>query len=447
MVGSPAFPATQALVRSDPVVSQASATAIDVGAIDVVAIDVVTVDVVIPVYNAEDDLRRCVASVLAHTGGDYRLILIDDASPSAGVRAYFSELSIRELPQLVLLANETNLGFTLTANRGMREARTGVDVVLLNSDTIVSRGWLDKLARCAHSDPKIGTVTPFSNNAEICSLPRFCENNPWPPGRDPETTLRALEQSAVPTYPDLPTGVGFCLYIRRELIDVLGGFDPVFGLGYGEENDFCLRAAAAGYRNVLCDDAFVVHTGGSSFGAKRTALAQRNMQLLLERHPDYLDMVGAYIAADPLRPLRELAAHHYRLLTDRLPGILHVIHDHGGGTEYHVRALVAASSSTFHQYLLIAVGDAWQLEEHAGSEIHGYDFVRRPDESWPSLLRGICARFGIELIHLHNISACRDGLLAARPKAMCLTGIRCTISTLPARPSRSSTPSNATAAR
>jgi GT2 family glycosyltransferase len=99
--------------------------------------------------------------------------------------------------------------------------------------------------------------------------------------------VRALERAAVPTYPDLPTGVGFCLYIRRALIDAIGMFDPVFGLGYGEENDLCMRAAAAGYRNVLCEDAFVLHLGGSSFGDNRADLAERNMRILLDRHPQY----------------------------------------------------------------------------------------------------------------------------------------------------------------
>ena len=140
-----------------------------------------------------------------------------------------------------------------------------------------------------HRTRRIGTVTPFSNNAEICSLPRFCENNRWPASRDAEPMVRALERAAVPTYPDLPTGVGFCLYVRRALIDAIGVFDPVFGLGYGEENDFCMRAAAAGFRNVLCDDAFVLHLGGSSFGDKRADLAERNMRMLLERHPQYLE--------------------------------------------------------------------------------------------------------------------------------------------------------------
>jgi O-antigen biosynthesis protein len=371
------------------------------------------IDIVVPVYNAVDDLKRCVDSVLLHTRGDYRLLLIDDASVDPAVGAFIDEVRSRALPYVHCLRNDKNAGFTLTANRGMGLARADADVVLLNSDTMVTRGWLEKLARCAHSDAAIGTVTPFSNNAEICSLPRFCENNEWPSDLDSEPMVLALEHAAVPSYPDLPTGVGFCFYIKRTLIDAIGVFDPVFGLGYGEENDFCMRAAGAGFRNVLCDDAFVVHRGGSSFGAKRGELAERNMAILLARHPQYLDVVRDYIAADPLGPLRELALAHYRKLTRSLPGLLHVIHDHGGGAEYHVRALIAAASSGFRQFLLIAIGDAWQLEEHADGESRSYDFQRLSGERWGELLSGICARFGIELIHLHVISGCREGLISA----------------------------------
>lgn len=371
------------------------------------------IDIVVPVYNAAADLMRCVDSVLAHSTGDWRLLLIDDASPAIAIRTYFSGLRARRLPQLKLLVNERNRGFTLSANRGMRESRAAADVVLLNSDSVVTRGWLDKLARCAASDPRIGTITPFSNNAEICSLPRFCSNNVWPPNRDPAALVGALELSAVPTYPDLPTGVGFCFYIRRALIATIGGFDPAFGLGYGEENDFCLRAAAAGFRNVLCEDAFVLHLGGSSFGDKRTDLAERNTALLLQRHPGYNDLVQSYIAADPLRPLRELALTQYRILSTTARGILHVLHGHGGGTEYHVRALIAASAAAFRHYLLIAVGEQWRLEEYLEGEVTGYDFRRAADESWSDFLGGITARFGVDLIHLHNISGCREAMLTA----------------------------------
>ena len=371
----------------------------------------VPVDVVIPVFNAPEDLRRCVASVLASTHGDFRLVLIDDGSTDPGVRAIFDDLARRGDPRIELLRNERNLGFTATANRGMAHSRA--DVVLLNSDTIVSDGWLDALLRCAASDSRIATVTPFSNNAEICSFPRFCENNPWPDGQDPGPVQAMLAVAAVPTYPDLPTGVGFCMFMRRAAIDAIGAFDLAFGAGYGEENDFCLRAARAGWRNVLADDAFVVHTGARSFAGRKAELGVRNLERLLARHPHYADMVERYVREDPLRPLRE-AALSQRLAAQPVPGVLHVLHHHGGGTETHVRALIATSPPRWRHYLAVTLGDRWQIEEHrADGSVVAFEFERKPEESFADYFAGIAATFGIDVVHLHNISACREGLLEA----------------------------------
>src|SRR5260221_4682949 len=370
------------------------------------------IDIVVPVYNAPDDLRACVDSVLAHLRPDVRLVLIDDGSPDPRIAAYFAELEQRAHPQVALLRNEQNLGFTGTANRGMQRSRA--DVILLNSDTIVTAGWLDAIMHCAATDPRTGTITPFSNNAEICSFPRFCEDNPWPAGADPEPVRKAIAEAAAPTYPDLPTGVGFCMYIRRALLDDVGLFDMAFGAGYGEENDLCLRAARAGWRNVLADNAFVVHAGERSLTGQKALSGERNMALLLDRHPHYLDMVRAYIAEDPVRPLREAVAA--RLAVDASPGrgVLHIIHYHGGGTETHVRALIAGSRRRWRHYLAIAADDRWQLEEHRDDgTVVTFDFVRGAHEVWREVLGGICATFDIALIHLHNISACRDGMLAA----------------------------------
>jgi len=373
-----------------------------------------TVDVVVPAYNAPDDLRRCVEAVLAHTGEGYRLVVIDDASPDPGVRRYLDNLAQRELPHVTVLRNERNLGFTGTANRGFDLSRA--DVVLLNSDAIVGPHWLERLRRCAASDPSIGTITPFSNNAEIASFPRFCENNPAPDDATAAIIGEALVTSAVPTYPDVPTGVGFCLYVKRALLDAIGPFDMAFGAGYGEENDFCLRAVGAGYRNVIADDVYVRHTGGQSFEGRKDELGERNMRLLLERHPDYLDMVRAYIAADPLRPLRDAAEARLGARSTAMRGVLHVIHHHGGGTETHVRALIDASRRRWRHYLAIAVGDRWQVEEHrADGRVVTFELARGEQEPWHAFVASLCATLGVSLIHLHNISGCRDGLLAGVP--------------------------------
>ena len=382
------------------------------------AVTTATIDIVIPVYNAPADLARCVDSVLAHTSGSYRLILIDDGSPDPAIGAYFADVARRALPQVVLLRNESNLGFTLTANRGMmygHEQR--LNVVLLDSDTLVTSGWLDALRRCAASSPHVGTITPFSNNAEICSFPRFCVENPWPDGQDPEPQRAALAQAAVPSYPDIPTGVGFCMFIRRALIEGIGIFDVAFGLGYGEENDFCVRAANAGWRNVLCDDAFVLHLGARSFAGRKSELGERNMPLLLGRHPHYDAMVAEYIAADPLRAIRDAALARWRVAAAGLRGTLHVLHGQGGGTEHHVRSLIGALRARHRHYLAIATGDTWVVEEHdADGSVRSFAFRREPDEAWERFIGGLCATFGVELLHLHNIFDCREGLLLALEK-------------------------------
>ena len=265
------------------------------------------VDIVIPVYNAIDDLRACVDSVRRHAPpGGHCLVLIDDASTDPGVAALFGELAAECGPGLELLRNPENLGFVATANRGMA-LYPERDVLLLNSDTIVTDGWLEKIRRCADSDPAIGTVTPFSNNAEICSFPLFCQDNPLS-DLPPIAQIAAALAARRPTYPDLPTAVGFCMFIRRRLIERIGVFDAeTFGKGYGEENDFCMRAAAAGFRNVLCDDAFVAHTGGRSFDERKVALMQENGRRLLARYPEYAALVQDFIAADPLCDIREAA--------------------------------------------------------------------------------------------------------------------------------------------
>jgi GT2 family glycosyltransferase/glycosyltransferase involved in cell wall biosynthesis len=369
------------------------------------------IDVVIPVYNAPDDARACVESVLAHTAGDYALVLIDDASPDPRVRELFAEIGRRRLAHVTLLANERNLGFTATANRGLARSRS--DVVLLNSDTVVTAGWLDALARCAASDERIGTITPFSNNAEICSYPRLCGNHPWPEGADPEPVRRAIAAAAVPCYPDLPTGVGFCLYVRRALLDAIGPFDAAFGAGYGEENDFCMRARNAGYRNVLCDDAFVVHKGGRSFAGAKETLGVRNTALLLERHPDYLDLVRDFIARDPLAPLREAALTANDRLHGPGPAVLHVLHG-GGGTEAYVRSLINASARRVRHVVAFVRGDCWRVEEHRsdGSSLV-CEFGRRPDEPHAQFLCSLAAVYGVGVVHAHNLSGDPDGLADA----------------------------------
>jgi GT2 family glycosyltransferase len=255
--------------------------------------------ILVPVHNAHDYLQGCLQS-LDHTAGEAEVLILDDASTDQRVPELI-EAWCSASPRRRWLRQERNRGFVATANRGA--ALTGGDIVLLNSDTRTTHGWLEALARCLASDSRIASATPWSNNGEIVSLPRFCINNP--PPAEPDRVAHALAALSFGEYPELPTAVGFCMAVSRAAIDTLGLFDEqTFGRGYGEENDFSLRAAAAGWRNVLCPDAYVVHHGGRSFGPLGLRPGEETMGRLLRKHPGYRELVARWIEADPLAELR-----------------------------------------------------------------------------------------------------------------------------------------------
>jgi GT2 family glycosyltransferase len=256
---------------------------------------------VVPVHDGHDSLAACLDSVAATVPDGVAVELVDDASRDPRVPPLLERAAARSGWRLERQA--VNLGFVATVNAAF--ARTRDDVLLLNSDTVTTRGWSERMAACADSDPRIATVTPFSNNAEICSFPESCRANPLP--RDPDQVARAALDAGPPEYPELPTAVGFCMLVRRAALDAVGDFDvATFGAGYGEENDFCLRAHAHGWRNVLCDDAYVAHVGGQSFAALGQAPGGENLRRLVARYPRYNELVAAFIAADPLAARRRL---------------------------------------------------------------------------------------------------------------------------------------------
>lgn len=256
--------------------------------------------VIVPVFNAAAVLADCLDSLGRTLGADDRVLLIDDASTDPAVAGLLQAFAGQARCSVRVERNPQNLGFVGTVNRGM--ALCEQDVVLLNSDTVTTRGWLARLARAAASDPRVATVTPFSNHAEICSIPRFCQANPLPD--DPEA-MAARVAAHAPVYPELPTAVGFCVLITRRALGQVGDFDAAtFGRGYGEENDFCLRASGHGFRHLLCDDAYVAHRGGASFAPIGESPNGVALQRLLARYPGYNALIADFIARDPLAPIR-----------------------------------------------------------------------------------------------------------------------------------------------
>ncbi|MDZ5650664.1 glycosyltransferase [Nitrospirillum sp. BR 11828] len=263
------------------------------------------IDVIVPIYGDEAVTRACLSALRDSLVGAYarpwvHVILIADAPADAAVVALVAEVEAQGWA--TVLRNACNLGFVRTVNRGMA-LHSDRDVVLLNADAMVHGDWLHRLTVAAYQDAAIGTVTPLSNDATILSYPDI--------GGTPlaNTPIPFLDDLAAATLAgqiaDVPTGVGFCFYIRRDCLDDVGYFDAeMFGQGYGEENDFCWRARARGWRNVAALDIVVGHVGGSSFGAEKLDRIATAMGTLNRLHPDYEPAVHAFIAADPLLPAR-----------------------------------------------------------------------------------------------------------------------------------------------
>ena len=260
------------------------------------------VDIVIPVYRNYELTRRCIESVLNAADPIMgRVILINDASPEQLIEEYCGILA--EDPRIDVITHQFNKGFVASVNDGM--AQTKCDVVLLNSDTEVAGDWLTRLRFVAGSEPACATVTPFSNNATICSYPHVGEVNALPDHMAPSELDKCFARANKGASIEIPTAVGFCMYMKREAIEDVGWFDEeAFGRGYGEENDWCLRASAKGWKHYLCADLYVYHAGGASFGAEAEALQANAMAVIAARYPEYERQIADFIEADPIEPAR-----------------------------------------------------------------------------------------------------------------------------------------------
>ena len=300
------------------------------------AANAAAVDVIVPVYKGRPETLRCLLSVLTSISRTpYELVVINDGSPDLDLVADLKRLAARGL--FTLLENDRNRGFVYTVNRGMR-LHADRDVVLLNADTEVYGDWLDRLCQASRRNERTGTVTPLSNNATICSYPRFLHDNPYPI----ETSYAALDALAAEANAgvavETPTAVGFCMVIRRACLDHVGYFDEdAFGKGYGEENDFCQRAIGMGWRNLIAADVFVRHWGSASFQGERANRVQAALKVLDKRYPNYQQAVRLFIEQDALAIARRQLDWARLKQQARPENVLIVCHSRGGGAERHVQ--------------------------------------------------------------------------------------------------------------
>jgi GT2 family glycosyltransferase len=277
--------------------------------------DLPTVDVVVCVHDALEDVRRCLWSLLNATERRFRLIVVDDGSAEP-TRTLLADLAARHPAVALIDRAELPHGYTLAANAGLR-ASTSDYVVLLNSDTIPTPGWLARLVDHGERHPQVGILGPLSNAASHQSVPELRHDGTWASNPLPdwltEDGMALIVQRAAPRIDaHLPFINGFCYVIKRSVIKAIGYFDEEhFAAGYCEENDYSHRAYKRGYRLAVVTDAYVYHAKSRSFGSDgRNELARRHYQTFLDKHDraELQELVRGMEANTVLEPVRRAVA-------------------------------------------------------------------------------------------------------------------------------------------
>lgn len=378
--------------------------------------DNISVDIIIPVYNAYDDLKICLESLYKYTNlQKHRLVIVNDNSSDPRIAPYLDE---QKKENIIVIHNEKNEGFSHNINLGMKCSEEH-DVILLNSDTVLTKNWVEKMLRCAYSHPSIGTVTPLSNNATLCSVPNFCEENQLPSNISVDKAAEIVESCSLQKYPRITVAHGFCMLVKREVINQVGYFDEAtFGRGYGEENDFCNRAEQMGYIHVMCDDTYILHTGTKSFMSKeKEEYIKEHDKILQERYPEQMQRNMVHCMTNPNKWVGE----HIELGFDIYNGKKNIFfllqadfregcEDNLGGTQLHVKHLCEALKRDNNVIVAARDLDYLQVTLYTQSKRHTFRYYigeksKLPimhDRNLAELFYRLLVFFHVDVVHVHH---------------------------------------------
>lgn len=315
------------------------------------------VDIIVPIYNAYDVVIDCLDSIIRNTDLIHnRLILINDKSTDNRVLPFlYSFKTKHDELNVIVLENESNLGFVGTVNKGMKYSEN--DVILLNSDTEVPKNWVENMNECAYSCIDVATVTALSNNATLASVPNGLTPNELPDNYSFDEYAEIVERISYKIYPEIPTAHGFCMYIKRSVLNEVGYFDEeTFGKGYGEENDFSYRCMEYGFKHLLCDNVIVYHKESQSFNEKRDELKKQNSEILKKRYPKYVDNTSDWCINFPIQNICNNVL--FNIESRNRKNILFLIHDWSdiqnnvGGTTLHCKDIISSLKTDYNFFVL-----------------------------------------------------------------------------------------------
>ncbi len=385
------------------------------------------VTVVVPIFNAYEAVSDCLQSLERTLPPQARVLLMNDASPDPRIAELLASHADR--PGWRVVTNESNLGYTRTVNKAIGLCAPD-DVVLLNSDTVTTSRWLQNLRHAAYTQPRVATVTALSDHAGAFSAPEIGTFNPIGPHLDRDTQARLIVQAQEGRLLEVPTGNGFCLYMRRSAIEALGTFDEAkFPRGYGEENDFCMRALRSGWVNLVCDKAYVFHKRSQSFQGEKEALMEAGATQLGLDYPEYRLLTQRFRDAE-FAHVRYLARAATRrgTVAQALPRVLYVISTQTGGTPQTNMDLMRSMKGRYQCYLLRcdARTITWSvlrqdnhklevLETHALAQPIAP--VTHRSAEYDRVVLDLLYRHSIDLVHIRHIGWHSLGLAEAARSA------------------------------
>lgn len=381
----------------------------------------VPLNVIVPVYRNLKVTRECLERVIScHKNRPYQVTVINDCSPEPEIHTYLEQLA--STGKINLIVHKVNQGFPASVNDGML-FDVDADVVLLNSDAYVTDYWLDRLRSSVYKEEKIATGTAFSNNATIFSYPVNCQELEDIPE---DLTLEELAQVFYEVNGDrsikVPTGHGFCLYIRRDALKEVGYFDAeTWGKGYGEEVDWCQKALDLGWHHIAATGVFVQHVGSQSFTGDKTDLLKKSMNVMREKYPEYDLVIQDFIKSDPFAEVRR-NVDIARLQRYSSRFILMLNHNLGGGTERHFKDLANILESEQTGILMLKPdpqsADWLELTSPQFRSNLGARYAIKKD--LPALIRDLQS-LGVFHIHIHHIIGFSNNIFMSLVKGLRLT--------------------------
>lgn len=260
--------------------------------------------IVIATYNKLEYTQQCIESIRSYTAaGTYEIIVVDNASTDGSVDW------LRAQPDIRLIANDHNEGFPRACNQGIQIAHG--DILLLNNDTVVTSNWLNNMRVALYSSDLVGAVGCVTNSAAYYQAVPVDHSTL----EEMQAFAASMNHSNSELWEERLKLIGFCMLVRKSIIDRIGGLDERFSPGNYEDDDYSLRIRLAGYRLILCKDTFIHHFGSTSFRENKSyaKLMQTNRQKFMDKwgfDPD----AGQEIVQDLVSMIRKPVQAPLRIL-------------------------------------------------------------------------------------------------------------------------------------